>query len=216
MFKTKFIVGRFKNLIKYLIRYFAIKSFIDRRNLKITGNGERWDPTLSQWKDKGHLARYNFAAGQIMNDTVIDIACGTGYGTEILGKFAQKIIGIDISKEAITYAKWTHKSGNFYKVSDFWSFHSNAEVVVSFETMEHISSIYGMNDICNKLLSLTNKIVIASVPYLEKEGNNVHHVHFNLDESSFDYIRKNHQITFYYQKPDGSILNDKNNELIQN
>jgi len=210
-------MGKFKNRLKHFIKYFSIKNIQSKQGLKITGNGERWDPKLSNWEDKCHLERYYFASTFVDNATVIDIACGTGYGTEILGEYAQKIVGVDISKKAIFYAKNIHKLNNIsFKVADFWSFHSVADVVVSFETLEHINSEFGMNDICNKLISLAKKMVIVSVPYLEKEGNNVFHVHSYLDESSFDYIKKNHQITFYYQKPNGEILTEKKNGLIQN
>lgn len=47
-----------------------------------------------------HIARYNFIL-TIIKGTVIDLGCGTGFGTFFLSFFADEILGIDSSEEAI-------------------------------------------------------------------------------------------------------------------
>lgn len=49
-----------------------------------------------------HLERYSFASKYVSGKGVLDIACGTGYGTEMLKKAgAECVTGVDISREAI-------------------------------------------------------------------------------------------------------------------
>src|ERR1700724_2556891 len=52
-----------------------------------------------------HMARYAFAARLATQARVLDIGCGTGYGTAELAQHAESATGIDISSEAIAYAR---------------------------------------------------------------------------------------------------------------
>lgn len=53
-----------------------------------------------------HYERYNFASTFCKEKMVLDVACGVGYGSYYLIKnSAKRVIGVDISKDAITYAK---------------------------------------------------------------------------------------------------------------
>lgn len=108
---------------------------------------ERMDATVEFFDEARrafHLARYEFASKYVAGKVVADIACGTGYGTELMvnaGK-ARKAIGVDIDIETINYAKGTHMpegveyvcaSGDATGILD-----KSVDVVVSFETIEHV------------------------------------------------------------------------------
>lgn len=70
--------------------------------------GERIVPDIPEWEHLyfEHLYRYIFAKEFIKDKVVLDVACGTGYGTEFLNENKAKIvIGADISFETISYAK---------------------------------------------------------------------------------------------------------------
>ncbi len=93
------------------------------------------------WLDHQH--RYQFAARYAERKTVLDISCGTGYGTYLLKESgADRVSGVDIADEAINYARSRYKSekiefktGDVRKIDfpeDFF------DVVVCFETIEHI------------------------------------------------------------------------------
>lgn len=89
-----------------------------------------------------HIYRYCFARRYCRNKVVLDAGCGTGYGTYELSKSARKVIGIDISKEAIDFCKNNYAQPNieFLEMDirnmkfeeDFF------DCMVSFETLEHI------------------------------------------------------------------------------
>lgn len=87
-----------------------------------------------------HLARYRWAARSAPAGGLwLDFACGSGYGTEMLGLVADHVIGGDISMPAIEYAR-RHHSGEFHVSTtfDIWNYAPEPDVVVSIETLEHL------------------------------------------------------------------------------
>lgn len=108
---------------------------------------ERMDPTVPIF-DPGraefHLSRYRFAAGYVAGKEVVDIACGTGYGSRLLAESgpAARVTGIDICPEAIAYARSRHSLANTdYLTGSVISIplpDCSVDVVVSFETIEHV------------------------------------------------------------------------------
>lgn len=92
---------------------------------------------------KLHLERYEFAARNVRPGTVLDIACGVGYGTHILGG-APKVtfaLGVDIDDAAIQYAQ-SHYSNNAttFRCADAMKFEPGElfDSIVSLETIEHV------------------------------------------------------------------------------
>jgi ubiquinone/menaquinone biosynthesis C-methylase UbiE len=91
-----------------------------------------------------HLARYEFAAEYVKGKRVLDVACGTGYGSRRLAEAgADSVIGLDISSEAVCYATEHYRAGNLsFRVGDAEHIevdNATVDVVVSFETIEHLS-----------------------------------------------------------------------------
>jgi len=172
-------------------------------------NGERYDPNILKKfniNDPHQECRYKLAVNLISrNDIVLDIACGTGYGTLILADKSFSIKGVDISKRAIKYAKKNYKRRpniDFIQ-SDLFNFNESADIVVSFETIEHIPR--DIEDIVVKLMSLARKRLVCSVPYMEVAGDNRYHVHFNINETNFDFLKNFYQVKFLYQSATGEI-----------
>ena len=90
-----------------------------------------------------HVARYKFACRYVKERNILDIACGTGYGSKLLcDAGAKKVIGVDISSEAIDFACTKYKmNGLEFKVGDILDidFPENYfEVITCFETIEHV------------------------------------------------------------------------------
>lgn len=107
--------------------------------------GERFIPIKELMNDEiafEHLHRYHNALKLVKGKTVLDIACGEGYGTKILSKSANKVIGIDIDNSSIDHAKKTYKEDNIEficgNVTDIPLLNDTVDVVVSYETIEHI------------------------------------------------------------------------------
>lgn len=91
-----------------------------------------------------HLVRYDFASQIVKGKRVLDIACGTGYGSAILSTSgAAKVIGIDISAEAIKYCHKKYGERNSLSflegsVANIPLEDNSVDVIISFETVEHV------------------------------------------------------------------------------
>ena len=85
-----------------------------------------------------HIATYEYAENFVKNKTVLDFGCGSGYGTEMLSKNAAKVTGVDISKEAVDYAKNNYNSDNldFKTIAELTD--EKFDVITSFQVIEHV------------------------------------------------------------------------------
>jgi len=92
-----------------------------------------------------HTTRYAFAGQFVRGKTVLDIACGSGYGAQsLLDAGARRVIGVDISPEAVEDARRRCAQGATRIVrGDLKQIPLSAravDVVVSFETIEHVGA----------------------------------------------------------------------------
>ncbi len=111
--------------------------------------GERFIPSKELINDEigfEHLHRYHAIIPFIQNKSVLDIACGEGYGAALIGKYAQKVYGVDIDEACINWAiehygptnnKLDFKKGSADRIplAD-----NTVDVVISFETIEHVDA----------------------------------------------------------------------------
>jgi glycosyltransferase involved in cell wall biosynthesis/ubiquinone/menaquinone biosynthesis C-methylase UbiE len=89
-----------------------------------------------------HLKRYDFARQFCKDKSVLDAACGVGYGSGYLAEVAREIISVDIAQEAIIYAQKHYQKENIqFRVGDVTSLEfpdKYFDVVCAFETLEHL------------------------------------------------------------------------------
>lgn len=88
-----------------------------------------------------HVARYKFATATLAkkNALALDMACGTGYGTEILRKAGFKAIGVDIAYEAIDFARRQYVANEYIRQSAVEFNYGKYDLVTFFEALEHLS-----------------------------------------------------------------------------
>src|SRR5258708_20869456 len=69
--------------------------------------GERIHPGMvGEQVFREHEARYVFASRFVQGKRVLDVACGTGIGTQcLLNAGAQSCVGLDIDQLAVAYAR---------------------------------------------------------------------------------------------------------------
>jgi len=205
-FKKRLIKG-LKNplLILSFIRYKVFNLLTD----KLLNDGERFDPNIFKkfWlKDVSSTERYVFAAKFVRTtDEILDIACGTGYGTFFLSQNCRRATGVDIFAPAIEFAvkKYQQNKNISFVNTGLLANSVQADVVVSFETIEHLDEDLKM--VVEKLVSFSRRQLIASVPYLEASGHNRHHRKFSLQESDFSFLREQGKLDFFYQDSRGRI-----------
>lgn len=155
--------------------------------------GERFIPSKELLNDEigfEHLHRYHSIIPFIKQKTVLDIACGEGYGSDLIGKYAQKVYGVDLDKACINWATEHYGSGNHkleFKTGSVDSIplaNNSIDVVVSFETIEHVSS--GVQQLFMaevKRVLKPNGILIISTPNTANYSNKYeHHNEFHIKE----------------------------------
>lgn len=104
-------------------------------------NGERYIPHISGEIELEHYHRYIMATELVKGKDVLDIACGEGYGAELLAQHASSVLGVDIAQEAIDYAQAKYQRPNLQfkqgSCSNIPLESASVDVIVSFETIEH-------------------------------------------------------------------------------
>lgn len=110
-----------------------------------------------------HIASYEFALKYAVGKKVLDYGCGSGYGSLLLAKKAQSVIAVDISLDAVEYAKENFASENltFKEVKDLDS--KKFDMITSFQVIEHV---FNDKEYMKKLKSLLNPggILLLSTP----------------------------------------------------
>jgi ubiquinone/menaquinone biosynthesis C-methylase UbiE len=137
-----------------------------------------------------HIVRYDSAATVVKDLVVLDIASGSGYGTQIIAKNAKKVYGVDVSEESIAYAKEYFGAPNIeYLVGGGEQIpleDNSVDVVVSFETIEHIKDYEQFMAEVNRVLKPDGLLVLSTPNDLEfAEGN-----HFHLHEFTYEELKK--------------------------
>jgi len=112
-------------------------------NNELKFTGERCIPEHMAGRIKTyqhHLNRYSFALMYVRKKVVLDAACGCGFGTNLFYDVASFAFGVDNSQEAINYANY--KYNGIFNVCDLdKDFPTrNFDIVVSFETIEHLNN----------------------------------------------------------------------------
>lgn len=113
-------------------------------NKKNDISGERITPDILNENSLEHLHRYAIATDFVCGKNALDIACGEGYGTALLGQYANNIVGIDISESTINkaQAKYIQKGVEFI-TGDICKIpfpQETFDVITCFETIEHIDN----------------------------------------------------------------------------
>jgi 2-polyprenyl-3-methyl-5-hydroxy-6-metoxy-1,4-benzoquinol methylase len=137
-----------------------------------------------------HTERYQFASQNLVPGRVLDIACGVGYGTAMLGKDPSitSALGVDLDEGSIRYARDKYSSDAVtFSCANALEFHSEAafENIVSLETIEHVDDPASLFAHLVSLLAPGGHL-IASVPITPSVDANPHH---KTDFSKKSFLR---------------------------
>jgi O-antigen biosynthesis protein len=169
-------------------------------------SGERYVPSLFGEMRLEHLHRYALSLACARGKDVLDVACGEGYGANILAQVAHSVIGVDISTTAIEHARTAYGSqGNLRFLSaDCVSLpieKSSVDLVVSFETIEHHDRHEEMLGAIKSVLRQDGMLIISSpnkAVYTDAMGQrNPFHVK-ELYYEEFDTLLRRH-FSFVHQ-----------------
>lgn len=141
-------------------------------NEKLKFTGERFLPGVGGEIWYEHWHRYHFAAKLVTGREVLDVACGTGYGSALLARQARHVVGADISDETIEHARvfYAAMTNLAFRQADCAALpfpDANFDAVVCFETIEHIDAQATFLDEVRRVLRPEGFLVLSSPNKLE-------------------------------------------------
>jgi len=179
------------------------------KNSGMEFTGERFVPEKQGNIELEHLHRYYLARPITVGKIVLDIASGEGYGSSILAEAAAKVVGVDISREAILHARVRYARENLeYLVGNCAEIplpDASVDVIVSFETIEHHDQHDQMMKEIKRVLRQDGVLIVSSPDKyfysIETASHNPHHVK-ELYEHEFKKLLGQYfsQVTYYGQR----------------
>jgi len=150
--------------------------------LEWTGERLVTDNTLGKGVAE-HLHRYALTLKYVKGKNVLDIASGEGYGSKLIAGTAQKVIGVDVSEDAIQHARSFYEQDNLDficgSVVNIPVETGSVDVVVSFETIEHVEDQLTMLQEIKRVLKKDGLLIISSPErenYRKVDPDNPYHV----------------------------------------
>jgi len=147
-----------------------------------------------------HVARYAFARRFAEGWRVLDAGSGTGYGAAELAQSAASVVGLEIDRHAVEYARSNYPLPNLsFEVGSCtaMSFAGQSfDLIVAFEVIEHLAEYAKFLDECARVLSPQGMLIVSSPnkTYYEQSraetGPNPYHQHeFESEEFQTELSR---------------------------
>lgn len=170
--------------------------------LELTGERTLPDVPEENYWFRRHLAVYEWIAGRCAGLEVVDMACGEGYGTDVLARRAARVTGVDANPEAHEHARLKYTRPGVRFVRDLVESYSEpADAIVFLQTIEHVQDPKGVLDHFRSLLRpggvvyvSTPNVLTLAPPGAEKSDNPWHVKEYRpeefreLCEQSFDSV----------------------------
>jgi 2-polyprenyl-3-methyl-5-hydroxy-6-metoxy-1,4-benzoquinol methylase len=134
--------------------------------------GERTLPNVpaeNYWYRR-HLAVYEWIGARVIGRRVLDMACGEGYGSEVLSRGAASVVGVDANPEAYEHARLRYRRQNLsFERGLVETFGEGArgsfDAVVFLQTIEHVQDPVAVLEHFRALLA-PGGVVYVSTPNL--------------------------------------------------
>ncbi|MDE3069406.1 MAG: methyltransferase domain-containing protein [Acidobacteriota bacterium] len=108
--------------------------------LELTGERTLPDVPDENYWFRRHLVVYEWIAERVHGLRVIDMACGEGYGADLLAVQAASVVGVDANPEAHEHARLRYARPNLSFERDLIeTFAAPADAVVCLQTVEHLA-----------------------------------------------------------------------------
>lgn len=109
--------------------------------LELTGERTLPDVPAENYWFQRHLAVYDWIAQRVPAQRVLDMACGEGYGSDLLAASAHSVVGVDANPEAHEHARLRYRRSNLRfergMVENFGQ-PGEYDAVVFLQTIEHV------------------------------------------------------------------------------
>jgi SAM-dependent methyltransferase len=115
--------------------------------LELTGERTLPDVPAENYWFQRHLAVYEWIAARVAGLRLIDMACGEGYGSEVLSRSAASVVGLDANPEAHEHARLRYRRQNLTFERGIVETFGDAgmyDAVVFLQTIEHVQDPTGV------------------------------------------------------------------------
>jgi SAM-dependent methyltransferase len=107
--------------------------------LELTGERTLPDVPAENYWFRRHLAVYEWIAERVAGLEVVDMACGEGYGAEVLARRARRVTGVDANPDAFEHARAKYTRPGVGFVRDLIeTYIEPSDAVVFLQTIEHV------------------------------------------------------------------------------
>jgi 2-polyprenyl-3-methyl-5-hydroxy-6-metoxy-1,4-benzoquinol methylase len=152
--------------------------------LSLTGERTLPDvPEENYWFQR-HLVVYDWIAARAHGRRVVDLACGEGYGSAVLGRTAASVVGVDANPEAFEHARLKYTRGNVRferNMIELWQ--GDVDCVVFLQTIEHVQDAGAVLDSIREQIGpggvayVSTPNVLTLAPKGAERSGNPWHVH---------------------------------------
>src|SRR5881398_3361631 len=107
--------------------------------LSLTGERTLPDVPEENYWFRRHLVVYEWIAARTISQRVVDMACGEGYGSEVLSRGAASVVGVDANPEAHEHAKLRYVRDNLRferGMVELWA--EECDALTFLQTIEHV------------------------------------------------------------------------------
>jgi SAM-dependent methyltransferase len=109
--------------------------------LQLTGERTLPDVPAENYWFRRHLAVYEWIGARAIGRRVIDMACGEGYGSEVLSRSASAVVGVDANAEAHEHARLRYRRQNLSferGLVETYGEPGSCGAIVFLQTIEHV------------------------------------------------------------------------------
>ncbi|HEY8582853.1 MAG TPA: methyltransferase domain-containing protein [Capillimicrobium sp.] len=159
--------------------------------LELTGERTLPDVPEENYWYRRHLVVYQWIARRTAGLRVVDLACGEGYGSDVLAAAgAASVVGVDANPEAHEHARLRYVRPNLRFERDLVeTFGEPCDAVVFLQTIEHVQNPGEILEHCKRLVGPQGVVYVTTPNVLtlapegaEKSGNPWHVKEYRPDE----------------------------------
>jgi SAM-dependent methyltransferase len=158
--------------------------------LPLTGERTLPDVPAENYWFRRHLAVYEWIASRVAGRRVVDMACGEGYGSDVLARSAASVVGVDANPEAHEHARLRYVRPNLRFARDLVeSFAEPCDAVVFLQTIEHVQDAGAILEHFKAMLEpggaayvSTPNLLTLAAPGAEKSDNPWHVREYRAEE----------------------------------
>jgi SAM-dependent methyltransferase len=147
--------------------------------LELTGERTLPDVPVENYWFRRHLVVYEWIAARCAGLTVVDMACGEGYGADVLARRAREVTGVDANPEAFEHARLKYTRPGVRFVRNMIELYVDpCDVVVCLQTIEHVPDPEGVlqhfREMAGTVYVSTPNVLTLAPPGADRSGNPWH------------------------------------------